>query len=72
MCTMAVQRHAPRLTALIAIEYPVLVDTAEQTDAARARGKIKALAMFSGEDLSAFRCSDRAEAGGPALESSTW
>jgi tripartite-type tricarboxylate transporter receptor subunit TctC len=64
---------APALTALIANDIQVLVDTPSSLMPHVRGGKIKALAMFSGRRLSAFPDVPTVpEAGGPALESSTW
>ena len=64
---------APALTALIANDIQVLVDTPSSLMPHVRGGKIKALAMFSGRRLSAFPDVPTVpEAGGPVLESSTW
>jgi tripartite-type tricarboxylate transporter receptor subunit TctC len=64
---------APALTALMANDIQMLVDV-PSTLMPHVRGnKIKALAMFSKERIQgAAEVPTMAEAGGPALESSTW
>jgi len=64
---------APALTALMANDIQILVDV-PSTLMPHVRGqKIKALAMFSGKRIQgAPEVPTMAEAGGPALESSTW
>jgi tripartite-type tricarboxylate transporter receptor subunit TctC len=65
---------APALTALMANDIQILVDVPSSLYPHVKAGKIKALAMFSGKRLQgdAAAVPTMAEAGGPALESSTW
>jgi tripartite-type tricarboxylate transporter receptor subunit TctC len=64
---------APALTALMANDIQILVDVPSTLMPHVRGGKIKALAMFSKERIQgAPEVPGMAEAGGPALESSTW
>ena len=64
---------APALTALMANDIQILVDVPSTLMPHVRGGKIKALAMFSKERIQgAAEVPTLAEAGGPALESSTW
>jgi len=64
---------APALTALMANDIQILVDVPSTLMPHVRGGKIKALAMFSGKRIQgAPEVPTFAEAGGPALESSTW
>jgi tripartite-type tricarboxylate transporter receptor subunit TctC len=64
---------APALTALMANDIQILVDVPSTLMPHVRGGKIKALAMFSKERIQgAAEVPTMAEAGGPALESSTW
>ena len=64
---------APALTALMANDIQILVDVPSTLMPHVRGGKIKALAMFSKERIQgAPEVPTMAEAGGPALESSTW
>jgi len=64
---------APALTALMANDIQMLVDVPSTLMPHVRGGKIKALAMFSKERIQgAAEVPTMAEAGGPALESSTW
>ena len=64
---------APALTALMANDIQILVDVPSTLMPHVRGGKIKALAMFSGKRIQgAPEVPTMAEAGGPALESSTW
>ena len=64
---------APALTALMANDIQILVDVPSTLMPHVRGGKIKALAMFSKERIQgAPEVPSMAEAGGPALESSTW
>jgi tripartite-type tricarboxylate transporter receptor subunit TctC len=64
---------APALTALMAGDIQMLVDTPSSLMPHVRGGKIKALAMFSGKRIQgAQEVPTMAEAGGPPLESSTW
>lgn len=64
---------APALTALMANDIQILVDVPSTLMPHVRGGKIKALAMFSGKRIQgAPEVPTVAEAGGPALESSTW
>src|SRR4029077_17678350 len=64
---------APALTALMAGDIQILVDVPSTLMPHVRGGKIKALAMFSGERLSSYPdVPTLSEAGGPAIESSTW
>lgn len=64
---------APALTDLIAGNLMILADTPSSMMPHVRSGKVRALAMFSASRLSAApEVPTAAEAGGPALESSTW
>ncbi|HWV91754.1 MAG TPA: tripartite tricarboxylate transporter substrate binding protein [Burkholderiales bacterium] len=64
---------APALTALMANDIQILVDVPSTLMPHVRGGKIKALAMFSKERIQgAPEVPTLAQAGGPALESSTW
>ncbi len=64
---------APALTAVMANDIQVLVDVPSTLMPHVRGGKIKALAMFSAKRIQgAPEVPTMAEAGGPALESSTW
>jgi tripartite-type tricarboxylate transporter receptor subunit TctC len=64
---------APALVALMANDIQMLVDVPSTLMPHVRGGKIKALAMFSKERIQgAAEVPTMAEAGGPALESSTW
>jgi tripartite-type tricarboxylate transporter receptor subunit TctC len=64
---------APALTALMANDIQILVDVPSTLMPHVRGGKIKALAMFSKERIQgAQEVPTMAQAGGPALESSTW
>jgi tripartite-type tricarboxylate transporter receptor subunit TctC len=64
---------APALTALMANDIQILVDVPSTLMPHVRGGKIKALAMFSAKRIQgAPEVPTMAEAGGPALESSTW
>ncbi|TAK86517.1 MAG: tripartite tricarboxylate transporter substrate binding protein [Betaproteobacteria bacterium] len=64
---------APALTALMANDIQILVDVPSTLMPHVRGGKIKALAMFSANRIQgAPEVPTMAEAGGPALESSTW
>src|SRR5437762_1549905 len=64
---------APALTALMANDIQILVDVPSTLMPHVRGGKIKALAMFSAKRIpGATEVPTMAEAGGPALESSTW
>jgi tripartite-type tricarboxylate transporter receptor subunit TctC len=64
---------APALTALMGNDIQILVDTPSALMPNVRGGKIKALGMFSGKRLQgAPEVPTIQEAGGPALESSTW
>ena len=64
---------APALTALMANDIQILVDVPSTLMPHVRGGKIKALAMFSGKRIQgAPEVPTFSEAGGPALESSTW
>jgi tripartite-type tricarboxylate transporter receptor subunit TctC len=64
---------APALTALMANDIQVLVDVPSTLMPHVRGGKIRALAMFSGQRIQgAPEVPTLAESGGPALESSTW
>ena len=64
---------APALTALMANDIQILVDVPSTLMPHVRGGKIRAVAMFSGKRLSSYPdVPTMAEAGGPALESSTW
>ena len=64
---------APALTALMANDIQILVDVPSTLMPHVRGGKIKALAMFSKERIQgALEVPTMAQAGGPALEASTW
>jgi len=64
---------APALTALMANDIQILVDVPSTLMPHVRGGKIKALAMFSAKRIQgAAEVPTMSEAGGPALESSTW
>lgn len=64
---------APALTALLSNDIQILVDVPSTLMPHVRGGKIKALAMFSARRIQgAPEVPTMAEAGGPALESSTW
>ena len=64
---------APALAALLSNDIQILVDVPSTLMPHVRGGKIKALAMFSGKRIQgAPEVPTMAEAGGPALESSTW
>jgi tripartite-type tricarboxylate transporter receptor subunit TctC len=64
---------APALTAVMANDIQILVDVPSTLMPHVRGGKIKALGMFSKERIQgALEVPTVAEAGGPALESSTW
>jgi tripartite-type tricarboxylate transporter receptor subunit TctC len=64
---------APALLALQANDIQILVDVPSTLMPHVRGGKIRALAMFSGKRVAgAMEVPTMAEAGGPALESSTW
>jgi tripartite-type tricarboxylate transporter receptor subunit TctC len=64
---------APALTALMANDIQVLVDVPSTLMPHVRGGKIRAVAMFSGQRIpGAAEVPTVAESGGPALESSTW
>ncbi len=64
---------APALTALMANDIQILVDVPSTLMPHVRGGKIKALAMFSADRIQgAPEVPTMAQAGGPALESSTW
>ena len=64
---------APALTALMANDIQILVDVPSTLMPHVRGGKIKALAMFSKERIQgAAEVPTMTQAGGPALESSTW
>jgi len=64
---------APALTAVMANDIQILVDTPSSLMPHVRGGKIRALGMFSARRLAAFpEVPTIAESGGPALESSTW
>jgi tripartite-type tricarboxylate transporter receptor subunit TctC len=64
---------APALTALMANDIQILVDVPSTLMPHVRGGKIKALAMFSKDRIQgAPEVPTMAQAGGPALESSTW
>ena len=64
---------APALTALMANDIQVLVDVPSSLMPHVRGGKIRAVAMFSGQRIQgAPEVPTVAESGGPALESSTW
>jgi tripartite-type tricarboxylate transporter receptor subunit TctC len=64
---------APAMQAVMANDIQILVDTPSSLMPQAAGGKLRALGMFSGKRLPAYAdVPTIAEAGGPALESSTW
>jgi tripartite-type tricarboxylate transporter receptor subunit TctC len=64
---------APAMQAAMANDIQILVDTPSSLMPQVRGGKLRALGMFSGQRLSAYSdVPTIAEAGGPALESSTW
>src|SRR5258706_7175675 len=64
---------APAMQAVMANDIQILVDTPSSLMPQVRGGKVKALGMFSAQRLSAYpEVPTLAEAGGPALESSTW
>ncbi len=64
---------APAMQAAIASDIQILVDTPSSLMPQVRGGKLRALGMFSGKRLPAYSdIPTIAEAGGPALESSTW
>lgn len=64
---------APAMQAAMANDIQILVDTPSSLMPQVKGGKLKALGMFSGKRLTAYpEVPTVAEAGGPALESSTW
>jgi tripartite-type tricarboxylate transporter receptor subunit TctC len=64
---------APAMQAAMANDIQVLVDTPSSLMPQVRGGKLRALGMFSGKRLTAYAdVPTIAEAGGPALESSTW
>ena len=64
---------APAMQAAMANDIQILVDTPSSLMPQVRGGKLRALGMFSGKRLSAYSdVPTIAEAGGPALESSTW
>jgi len=64
---------APAMQALMANDIQILVDTPSSLMPQVRGGKLRALGMFSGKRLPAYAdVPTLAEAGGPALESSTW
>jgi tripartite-type tricarboxylate transporter receptor subunit TctC len=64
---------APALTAVMANDIQILVDTPSSLMPHVRGGKLKALAMFSSKRLEGVKeVPTMEEAGGPALESSTW
>jgi tripartite-type tricarboxylate transporter receptor subunit TctC len=64
---------APAMQAAMANDIQVLVDTPSSLMPQVRGGKLRALGMFSGKRLTAYSdVPTIAEAGGPALESSTW
>src|SRR5262245_9336024 len=64
---------APATQAVMANDIQILVDTPSSMTPHVRGGKLRALGMFSGKRLTAFPdVPTIAEAGGPALESSTW
>jgi tripartite-type tricarboxylate transporter receptor subunit TctC len=64
---------SPALTALMANDIQILVDVPSTLMPHVRGGKIKALAMFSAQRIQgAPEVPTMAQAGGPALESSTW
>jgi tripartite-type tricarboxylate transporter receptor subunit TctC len=64
---------APAMQAVMANDIQILVDTPSSLMPQVRGGKLRALGMFSGQRLPAYAdVPTLAEAGGPALESSTW
>ena len=64
---------APAMQAVMANDIQILVDTPSSLMPQARGGKLRAIAMFSGRRLPAYAdVPTMAEAGGPALESSTW
>jgi tripartite-type tricarboxylate transporter receptor subunit TctC len=64
---------APAMQAAMANDIQILVDTPSSLMPQVRGGKLRALGMFSGKRLAAYSdVPTLAEAGGPALESSTW
>lgn len=64
---------APAMLAVMANDIQILVDTPSSLMPQVRGGKLRALGMFSGKRLPAYSdVPTIAEAGGPALESSTW
>jgi tripartite-type tricarboxylate transporter receptor subunit TctC len=64
---------APAMQAAMANDIQILVDTPSSLMPQVRGGKLRALGMFSGKRLPAYAdVPTIAEAGGPALESSTW
>jgi tripartite-type tricarboxylate transporter receptor subunit TctC len=64
---------APAMQAVMANDIQILVDTPSSLMPQVRGGKLRALGMFSGQRLTAYAdVPTIAEAGGPALESSTW
>lgn len=64
---------APAMQAAMANDIQILVDTPSSLMPQVRGGKLRALGMFSGKRLPAYAdVPTLAEAGGPALESSTW
>jgi tripartite-type tricarboxylate transporter receptor subunit TctC len=64
---------APAMQAVIANDIQILVDTPSSLMPQHRAGKLRAIAMFSGKRLPAYAdVPTMSEAGGPALESSTW
>jgi len=64
---------APAMQAAMANDIQILVDTPSSLMPQVRGGKLRALGMFSGKRLPAYSdVPTLAEAGGPALESSTW
>jgi tripartite-type tricarboxylate transporter receptor subunit TctC len=73
MVHVAYKGTAPALQALMANDIQILVDVPSTLMPHVRGGKIKALAMFSAKRIQgAAEVPTMAEAGGPALESSTW
>jgi tripartite-type tricarboxylate transporter receptor subunit TctC len=64
---------APAMQAVMANDIQILVDTPSSLMPQARGGKLRALGMFAGKRLPAYAdVPTIAEAGGPALESSTW
>ena len=64
---------APAMQAVMANDIQILVDTPSSLMPQVRGGKLRALGMFSGQRLPAYTdVPTLAEAGGPALDSSTW